>query len=104
MIAPEFEIKDIKLAPSGHKKIDWVRKNCPLLRSLEEDFTKEQPFKGIRVALSIHLEAKTAYLCKVLAAGGAEMYITGSIRCPHRMMWQRLCCGRAECICMAWLH
>ncbi|MCR5053840.1 MAG: adenosylhomocysteinase [Lachnospiraceae bacterium] len=74
----EYEIKDINLAPSGEKKIDWVRKNCHILRSLEDDFSKEQPFKGIRVALSIHLEAKTAYLCKVLAAGGAEMYITGS--------------------------
>ena len=73
-----YEIKDINLAPSGEHKIDWVRKNCPLLRSLEEDFTREQPFAGIRIALSIHLEAKTAYLCKVLAAGGAEMFITGS--------------------------
>ena len=72
------EIKDISLAPSGAHKIDWVRKNCPLLRSLEADFTRDQPFKGIRIALSIHLEAKTAYLCKVLAAGGAEMFITGS--------------------------
>ena len=71
-------IKDINLAPSGARKIDWVRKNCPLLRSLEDDFSKEKPFEGIRIALSIHLEAKTAYLCKVLAAGGAEMYITGS--------------------------
>ena len=71
-------IKDIALAPSGEHKIDWVRKNCPLLRSLEEDFSKEKPFEGIRIALSIHLEAKTAYLCRVLAAGGAEMYITGS--------------------------
>ncbi len=73
-----YEIKDINLYPSGDNKIDWVKKNCPLLRSLEEDFTKEKPFDGIRIALSIHLEAKTAYLCKVLAAGGAEMYITGS--------------------------
>ena len=71
-------IKDISLAPSGAHKIDWVRKNCPLLRSLEEDFGRERPFEGLRIALSIHLEAKTAYLCKVLAAGGAEMYITGS--------------------------
>ena len=71
-------IKDIALAPSGEHKIDWVRKNCPLLRSLEEDFSKEKPFAGVRIALSIHLEAKTAYLCRVLAAGGAEMYITGS--------------------------
>lgn len=73
-----YDIKDIKLAPGGHNKIDWVRKNCPLLRSLEDDFSKEKPFAGKRIALSIHLEAKTAYLCKVLAAGGAEMYITGS--------------------------
>ena len=71
-------IRDINLAPSGENKIEWVRRNCPLLRSLEEDFTKEKPFTGKRIALSIHLEAKTAYLCKVLAAGGAEMYVTGS--------------------------
>ena len=74
----DYEIRDISLAPSGDHKISWVKKNCPLLRSLEEDFKKEQPFKGIRIALSVHLEAKTAYLCKVLAAGGTEMYITGS--------------------------
>ena len=73
-----YEIRDTSLAPSGHRKIDWVRKNCPLLRSLEADFSKERPFEGKRIALSVHLEAKTAYLCKVLAAGGAEMYVTGS--------------------------
>ncbi len=72
------QIRDISLVPSGHHKISWVQKNCPLLRSLEEDFKKEQPFKGKKVALSVHLEAKTAYLCKVLKAGGAEMYVTGS--------------------------
>ena len=73
-----YEIRDINLAESGEHKIDWVRKNCPLLRSLEADFAKELPFEGARIALSIHLEAKTAYLCKVLAAGGAQMFITGS--------------------------
>jgi adenosylhomocysteinase len=71
-------IRDINLAESGNHKIDWVKKNCPLLRSLEEEFAAAKPFTNIRVALSIHLEAKTAYLCKVLAAGGAEMFITGS--------------------------
>lgn len=72
------QIRDISLAPSGANKIEWVKRNCPLLRSLEEDFSKEKPFEGKKIALSIHLEAKTAYLCKVLAAGGAEMYVTGS--------------------------
>ncbi|MDO4961780.1 MAG: adenosylhomocysteinase [Eubacteriales bacterium] len=73
-----YEIRDISLAPSGEHKIDWVKKNCPLLRNLEKEFAVSRPFEGIRIALSVHLEAKTAYLCKVLAAGGADMYITGS--------------------------
>lgn len=72
------DIKDVSLAPSGEHKIDWVRKNCPLLHSLEEDFKKDRPFQGVRIALSVHLEAKTAYLCEVLKAGGAEMFVTGS--------------------------
>lgn len=72
------EIRDISLAPSGARKIEWVKRNCPLLRGLEEEFSKTKPFAGHRIALSIHLEAKTAYLCKVLAAGGAELFVTGS--------------------------
>ncbi|SHJ43323.1 adenosylhomocysteinase [Parasporobacterium paucivorans] len=71
-------IRDIGLAQSGAHKIEWVKRNCPILRSLEAEFSQTRPFENIKVALSIHLEAKTAYLCKVLAAGGAEMYITGS--------------------------
>ena len=71
-------IRDLSLAPSGENKIEWVRRNCPILSSLEEEFCETRPFAGKRIALSIHLEAKTAYLCKVLAAGGAEMFVTGS--------------------------
>lgn len=72
------EIRDINLAESGEQKIEWVRRNCDLLRMLEEEFSQSKPFAGKKVTLSVHLEAKTAYLCKVLAAGGAEMYVTGS--------------------------
>ncbi|MCQ2408163.1 MAG: adenosylhomocysteinase [Oscillospiraceae bacterium] len=72
------EIRDINLWESGEQKIAWVKSNMPLLRSIEEEFSQTKPFVGKRIALSIHLEAKTAYLCRVLAAGGAEMYITGS--------------------------
>ncbi len=73
-----YEIRDINLWESGEQKIAWVKANMDLLRGIEEDFKREKPFEGLRVALSVHLEAKTAYLCRVLAAGGAEMYITGS--------------------------
>ena len=73
-----FEIRDISLAPYGHQKIEWVRDHMPLLRSLEEEFRRTRPFEGVKISLSVHLEAKTAYLCKVFAAGGAQMSITGS--------------------------
>ncbi len=72
------EIRDISLAESGMRKIEWVRRNCPLLTDIKKDFERTQPFKGIKIALSVHLEAKTAYLCEVLKSGGAEMFITGS--------------------------
>ena len=74
----QYEIRDIALAPSGHQKIQWVKNNMPLLAGLEEEFKKTKPFEGIKVSLSVHLEAKTAYLCLVLAAGGAQMSVTGS--------------------------
>lgn len=72
------EIRNPELWESGARKIQWVKQNMPLLRSIEEEFSVSKPFAGLKVALSVHLEAKTAYLCKVLAAGGADMYITGS--------------------------
>ncbi|MBQ5334867.1 MAG: adenosylhomocysteinase [Oscillospiraceae bacterium] len=72
------EIRYPELWESGEQKIAWVKSNMPLLRSIEEEFSRTKPFAGKRIALSIHLEAKTAYLCRVMAAGGAEMYITGS--------------------------
>ncbi|HEY5586197.1 MAG TPA: adenosylhomocysteinase [Ruminiclostridium sp.] len=71
-------IRDISLADQGRQKIEWVRKNMPILRSLEDDFRKTTPFKGVRVVVSVHLEAKTAYLAKVFAIGGAEVSVTGS--------------------------
>lgn len=72
------EIRDINLAESGERKIEWVKRNCDLLRTLEKEFTESKPFAGKKITLSVHLEAKTAYLCLVLAAGGADMYVTGS--------------------------
>ncbi len=71
-------IKDSNLWESGELKLSWVRSHMPLLEGIQKDFEKTQPFKGLKVALSVHLEAKTAHLCEVLSAGGADMYITGS--------------------------
>ncbi len=71
-------IRDISLADKGRQKIEWVRKNMPLLRSLEDEFRENTPFSGVRVVVSVHLEAKTAYLAKLFAIGGGEVSVTGS--------------------------
>lgn len=71
-------IKDLNLAPSGERKIRWVEAHMPVLRDIGSDFAREKPFAGLKIALSVHLEAKTAYLCRVLEMGGAEMHVTGS--------------------------
>ena len=70
-------IRDPSLAPSGQRKIEWVRGFMPALSQIEARFAKEKPFAGLRVAVSVHLEAKTANLGLVLKAGGAEVFLTG---------------------------
>ena len=62
---------------SGQQKIDWAFAHMPVLKQIAEDFDVEKPFQGLRVAASIHVEAKTACLAKVLARGGAEVALTG---------------------------
>ncbi len=71
------EIRDIALAPSGERKIAWAKRYMPLLNSIEEDFRREKPFAGLKMTVSLHLEAKSAVLCRVLMEGGADLRITG---------------------------
>ena len=71
-------IRDINLHESGKLKISWVKAHMPLLNNLEKEFSRTRPFEGVKIALSVHLEAKTAYLCEVLSSAGAEMFVTGS--------------------------
>ena len=71
-------VKDPALAPSGRRKIQWVRDFMPALGGIEARFEREKPFAGLRIAVSVHLEAKTANLGYVLQKGGAEVRLTGS--------------------------
>ena len=71
-------IKDPALAEAGRQKIRWVRDFMPALSGIEARFEREQPFAGKRIAVSVHLEAKTANLALVLQKGGAEVVLTGS--------------------------
>jgi adenosylhomocysteinase len=62
---------------SGELKIEWARQYMPVLSLIREEFEKEKPFRGIRIGMALHVEAKTANLVTTLAAGGAEVFITG---------------------------
>ena len=70
-------IRDGALAAQGAEKIQWARRHMPLLQRLEEEFLREKPFEGLRVAMSIHLEAKTARAALLFQAGGAQVFATG---------------------------
>ena len=70
-------VKDMSLAPSGRQKIRWVRDFMPALSGIEERFRREKPFAGLTIAVSVHLEAKTANLGLVLREGGADVHLTG---------------------------
>jgi len=78
----DYVVKDIDLAPEGAKKIEWVRRNMPIMYGLEQKYlsmpAEKRPFHGLKVSLCMHLEAKTAYLGKVFAAAGADIAVTGS--------------------------
>lgn len=71
-------IKDINLAPAGHNKINWAKAHMPVMNLLEKEFTAKLPFKGLRVVICLHLEAKTAYMAQVIKSGGAEVCVCAS--------------------------
>jgi adenosylhomocysteinase len=74
----DYVVRDLALASQGKLKIDWVQEHMPVLNEIRKDFEKNKPFTGKRVAICMHLEAKTAYLAKVMQYGGAQVSIAGS--------------------------
>lgn len=70
-------VRDTSLAAYGRMKIEWVRDFMPALVAIRERFEREKPFAGKKITISIHMEAKTAFLALCLAAGGAEVHATG---------------------------
>ncbi|MDD2503147.1 MAG: adenosylhomocysteinase [Clostridia bacterium] len=74
----DSSIRNKHSASEGKIKINWVKQYMPLLNALEKEFQETKPFLGKRITVSVHLEAKTAWLSLVLAAGGAELAVTGS--------------------------
>jgi len=73
-----YTIRDISLAPSGEKKIEWVSRFMPVLQTIRREFEREKPLRGVRIATTLHLEMKTAFLLLTLKAAGARVSAAAS--------------------------
>src|SRR5918995_7000756 len=74
----ESLVKDASLAPEGHRKIDWVAQHAPVLNKIAGEQLADGSLRGRKVAMTIHLEAKTAYLALLLSEAGADVTVAGS--------------------------
>jgi len=72
------DIKDPSLASRGKDRIEWAAKEMPVLRLIRERFSKDLPFKGIRMSGCLHITTETANLAITLKAGGAELVLCAS--------------------------
>jgi adenosylhomocysteinase len=73
-----FDVKDIKLAEGGRRRIDWAAHEMPVLHSIRARFKQERPLKGLRVAACLHVTTETANLMQTLHEGGADIVLTAS--------------------------
>ena len=74
----ESRIKDPSLAPEGHRKINWVAQHAPVLNKIAGEQLADGSLRGRKIAMTIHLEAKTAYLAILLSEAGADVTVSGS--------------------------
>jgi adenosylhomocysteinase len=75
---PQCDVKDLRLAPQGKKRILWADGDMPVLARIRDRFTKEKPLTGIRMSACLHVTAETANLARTLQAGGAELVLIAS--------------------------
>ena len=73
-----YDVKDIELAESGRKRIEWAEKEMPVLRLIRERFERERPLEGLRLSACLHVTSETANLMRALAAGGADTVLCAS--------------------------
>ena len=74
----KYEIKNIKLAPEGKKRIEWAEQDMPVLGEIKNRFAKSKPLKGLKVSACLHVTCETANLVRTLKAGGADVVLVAS--------------------------
>jgi adenosylhomocysteinase len=72
------DVKDLRLAAAGRDRIEWAKKDMPVLRSIGERFRREKPLRGVRISACLHVTTETAHLMQVLKAGGASVALCAS--------------------------
>jgi adenosylhomocysteinase len=72
------DVKDLKLAPHGKKRLLWADGDMPVLARIRERFAKEKPLAGLRMSACLHVTAETANLARTLQAGGADVVLIAS--------------------------
>jgi adenosylhomocysteinase len=71
-----FDVKDVKLAEGGRRRIEWAEREMPVLRLIKERFKRERPLQGLRVSGCLHVTTETANLMDTLHSGGADLVLT----------------------------
>ncbi len=74
----DYDVKDLRLAEKGRRRIAWARAAMPVLRLIAERFARERPLQGIRLSACLHVTSETANLMRALKAGGAEIRLCAS--------------------------
>ena len=74
----KYDVKDLSLADHGAMRIEWDARQMPVLQSIKERFAREQPFKGLRIGVCLHISTKTANLVIAVKAGGADLMVCAS--------------------------
>jgi adenosylhomocysteinase len=78
MAGKNYDVKDMRLADGGRKRILWAGQDMPVLQRVKERFAKERPLRGMRFSACLHVTAETANLVQTLKAGGADVVLCAS--------------------------
>jgi adenosylhomocysteinase len=74
----DYDVKDINLAAKGALRVEWARRDMPVLNAIRERFQRQKPLKGLRLAACLHVTTETAVLAATLKAGGALVHLCAS--------------------------
>jgi len=74
----KFDVKDLKLAETGRRRMEWAARSMPVLKSIQDKFAKDKPLRGVRISCCLHVTTETGNLMVTLQKGGAEVALTAS--------------------------